>query len=33
MYSGGVAQYRSSEGKTVKIEYRGDVIHTILNIQ
>lgn len=33
MYSGGVAQYRSSEGKTVKIEYRGDVINTILNIQ
>lgn len=33
MYSGGVAKYRSSEGKTVKIEYRGDVINTILNIQ
>jgi len=31
-YSGGVAHYRSSEGKTVKIEYRGDVKDTILNI-
>lgn len=31
-YSGGVAQYRSSEGKTVKIEYRGDVKNTILDI-
>jgi GMP reductase len=32
-YNGGVAKYRSSEGKTVKIEYRGDVVDTILNIQ
>jgi len=32
-YAGGVANYRSSEGKTVKIEYRGDVENTILNIQ
>jgi GMP reductase len=32
-YSGGVANYRSSEGKTVKIEYRGDVVNTILDIQ
>jgi GMP reductase len=32
-YSGGIAEYRSSEGKTVKIEYRGDVKHTIHNIQ
>ena len=32
-YSGGVAHYRSSEGKTVKIEYRGDVKNTILDIQ
>lgn len=32
-YSGGVAKYRSSEGKTVKIEYRGPVENTILNIQ
>ena len=31
-YSGGVAHYRSSEGKTVKIEYRGDVKNTILDI-
>ena len=32
-YSGGVAHYRSSEGKTVKIEYRGEVKNTILDIQ
>ena len=32
-YSGGVAKYRSSEGKTVKIEYRGPVEKTILDIQ
>ena len=32
-YSGGVAHYRSSEGKTVKIVYRGPVSNTILNIQ
>jgi GMP reductase len=32
-YSGGVAKYRSSEGKTVKIEYRGLVENTILDIQ
>ena len=32
-YSGGVAKYRSSEGKTVKIEYRGPVENTILDIQ
>ena len=32
-YSGGIAKYRSSEGKTVKIEYRGPVENTILNIQ
>lgn len=32
-YSGGVAKYRSSEGKTVKIAYRGDVENTILDIQ
>ena len=31
-YSGGIAKYRSSEGKTVKIEYRGPVEQTILNI-
>lgn len=32
-YSGGIANYRTSEGKTVKIEYRGCVKNTILNIQ
>jgi GMP reductase len=32
-YSGGVAKYRSSEGKAVKIECRGPVEETILNIQ
>jgi GMP reductase len=32
-YSGGVAKYRSSEGKTVKILYRGPVENTILDIQ
>jgi GMP reductase len=31
-YSGGVAKYRSSEGKAVKIPYRGAVENTILNI-
>ena len=28
-YYGGVEKYRSSEGKTVKLEYRGDVSNTI----
>jgi len=32
-YSGGVAKYRTSEGKTVKVEYRGKVENTILDIQ
>lgn len=32
-YSGGVAKYRSSEGKTVKLEYRGPVENNILDIQ
>jgi GMP reductase len=32
-YSGGVAKYRSSEGKAVKIAYRGLVENTILDIQ
>jgi GMP reductase len=32
-YSGGVAKYKSSEGKAVKIEHRGPVEETILNIQ
>jgi GMP reductase len=31
-YSGGVADYRSSEGKTVKVSYRGPVEDTIKNI-
>jgi GMP reductase len=31
-YSGGVAKYRSSEGKTVKLDYRGPVDNTILDI-
>jgi len=32
-YSGGVAKYRTSEGKTVRIAHRGPVEHTILDIQ
>ena len=31
-YSGGVAKYRSSEGKTVKIKYKGPVSETINDI-
>lgn len=31
-HKGGVAEYRASEGKTVEIEYRGDVHNTILDI-
>ncbi len=31
-YSGGVAQYRASEGKVVEIEYRGEVENTLLDI-
>ncbi|XP_074644572.1 GMP reductase 2-like [Tubulanus polymorphus] len=31
-HAGGVAEYRASEGKTVQIEYRGDVQKTILDI-
>ncbi len=31
-YSGGVAKYRSSEGKTVKLEYRGTIEATVLEI-
>ena len=33
IYSGGMANYKSSEGKTVKIEHRGPVEKTILDIQ
>jgi len=32
-YNGGIAKYKSSEGKTVKIEYRGNVENKILDIQ
>ena len=31
-YNGGLNQYKSSEGKEVKIEYKGEVKNTILNI-
>jgi GMP reductase len=31
-YAGGVAEYRASEGKTVELEYRGNVEKTILDI-
>ena len=31
-YSGGVKDYRASEGKTVELEYRGDVNHTVQDI-
>lgn len=31
-YSGSLAEYRASEGKTVEISYRGPVEHTILDI-
>jgi GMP reductase len=31
-YAGGVANYRSSEGKTVKISYRGPIENTILDV-
>lgn len=31
-YHGGVANYRSSEGKTVKVPYKGSVISTVENI-
>ncbi len=31
-YAGGVAKYRSSEGKTVQVPYRGPVAGTLLNI-
>ena len=30
-YNGGVAKYRSSEGKTVKVEYKGEVQETVNN--
>ncbi len=31
-YAGGVANYRASEGKTVKVPYRGSVSDTVLSI-
>ncbi|GBP55958.1 GMP reductase 1 [Eumeta japonica] len=31
-HSGGVADYRSEEGKTVEVEYRGDVANTVRDI-
>ena len=31
-YNGGVAKYRSSEGKTVKLKYKGPVENTVNNI-
>jgi len=31
-HSGGVAEYRASEGKTVEVPYRGDVNATILDV-
>merc|ERR1711985_22109 len=31
-YAGGVAEYRSSEGKTVKVAYRGPIEETIRDI-
>ena len=31
-YSGGVAEYRSSEGRTVKVPYKGSVEKTVLDI-
>lgn len=32
-YSGGVASYRSSEGKTVRVRFKGGVENTVLDIQ
>ena len=31
-HAGGVAEYRASEGKTVKVPFKGNVIATILDI-
>lgn len=31
-YAGGVAEYRSSEGKTVKVPYRGPIDETVRDI-
>jgi len=32
-YHGGVANYRASEGKTVRVTYRGPLAHTLMDIQ
>ena len=32
IHSGGVANYRTSEGKRVLLEYKGDVVNTIQDI-
>ncbi|MDB5491073.1 MAG: reductase [Micavibrio sp.] len=32
-HSGGVAEYRASEGKTVKIPYKGELAHTLQDIR
>lgn len=32
-YHGGVANYRASEGKTVRVPYRGPLTHTLMDIQ
>lgn len=31
-YAGGVAEYRASEGKTIKMPFRGPVNETVLDI-
>ena len=31
-YSGGVAPYRASEGKSVLVPYKGDVINTVSDL-
>jgi GMP reductase len=31
-HSGGVAEYRSSEGRTVRVPFRGDVKNTVLDL-
>lgn len=31
-HAGGVAEYRASEGKTVQVPFKGDVIYTVLDI-
>jgi len=31
-YHGGVAKYRSAEGKTVRVPYKGPVSHTVEDI-